>query len=257
MDLFNLQMIILALYGIVAGILAGVFGIGGGTIIVPSMMFFGFDIKNAIGISVMQMIFSSIYGSYLNIKAKMLKFEAAIFVGIGGLCGAAFSGFIVNSLKPFYLEIAFLLLCIYSLYKSIIKKEAKNNAIKTSNARILLTIVGFVTGIFAISLGIGGGLIIVPAVSYILGLNTKQVVPISLFFVICSSSSGFLSLAINNLVPYKDGLIVGIFSLIGVYFGVKINRIISPKLHRIAVIVLYIIVLIVMIRNIIPNLKEI
>lgn len=257
MELFSLQTIILALYGIIAGVLAGIFGIGGGTIIVPSMMFFGFGIKNAIGISVMQMIFSSIYGSYLNIKAKMLKFDAALLVGIGGLCGAAFSGFIVNSLKPFYLELAFLLLCIYSLYKSIAKKESKNNLLKAANAKILLVIVGFVTGIFAISLGIGGGLIIVPAVSYILGINTKQVVPISLFFVICSSLSGFLSLAINDLVPYKEGIIVGIFSLIGVYFGIKINRIISPKIHRIAVIMLYIIVLIVMIQNIIPKMKEI
>lgn len=257
MDLFTSHTIILAIYGIIAGILAGVFGIGGGTIIVPSMMFFGFDIKNAIGISVMQMIFSSIYGSYLNIRAKLLEFNVAIFVGLGGLCGAAFSGFIVNSLKPIYLEIAFILLCFYSLYKSIAKKKAQTSSIKSTNARILLFIIGFVTGIFAISLGIGGGLIIVPAVSYILGLSTKQVVPISLFFVIFSSFSGFISLAINNLVPYKEGLIVGIFSLIGVYFGIKINKLVSPKAHKIAVILLYIIVLIVMIKNILPSLKEI
>ena len=49
-----MDIVILAIYGTTAGILAGIFGIGGGTIIVPAMMLFGFDIKNAIGISAMQ-----------------------------------------------------------------------------------------------------------------------------------------------------------------------------------------------------------
>ncbi|RDU64148.1 sulfite exporter TauE/SafE family protein [Helicobacter sp. MIT 14-3879] len=246
-----MDLIILSIYGIIAGVLAGIFGIGGGTIIVPAMMFFGFDIKNAIGISVMQMIFSSVYGSYLNLKAKLLNIKIAIFVALGGLCGAAFSGLIVDSLKPLYLELSFILLCIYSLYKSIAKKKAATNKANSKNPIIFLFIIGFITGIFAISLGIGGGLIIVPAISYALGLSTKQAVPISLFFVIFSSFSGFISLAAHNYVNYKEGIIVGIFSLIGVYFGVKLNKLISPKVHKIAIIGLYVLVLIVMIKNVV------
>ncbi len=247
------DLLIMAVYGVIAGILAGIFGIGGGTIIVPAMLFFGFDIKNAIGISVMQMIFSSVYGTFLNLKAKLLDIKIAIFVAIGGLCGASFSGFIVDYTKPIYLKIAFLCICIYSLYKAIIKTDSTQKYAGETNYRLILFIVGFVTGIFAISLGIGGGLIIVPMVSYYLGLSTKQVVPISLFFVIFSSASGFISLASRHYVNYKEGLIVGIFSLIGVYFGTKINKKISQKHHRIAVITLYIIVLTVMIKNIIYN----
>lgn len=245
MDIF-----ILAIYGIVAGILAGVFGIGGGTIIVPAMIFFGFDIKNAIGISVMQMIFSSIYGTFLNLRAKILDLKIAIFVALGGLCGASFSGFIVDSLKPIYLEVAFVLVCLYSLFKSFKKSNKTSSGVDSKYKKLILFIVGFVTGIFAISLGIGGGLIIVPAISYYLGLPTKKVVPISLFFVIFSSVSGFSSLALHNYVNYKEGAIVGAFSLIGVYFGTKINKKISNKAHKIAVIILYVIVLGLMIKNI-------
>ncbi|MDE6886723.1 MAG: sulfite exporter TauE/SafE family protein [Helicobacteraceae bacterium] len=248
-----MELIILAIYGIVAGILAGIFGIGGGIIIVPSMMFFGFDIKNAIGISVMQMIFSSVYGSFLNIRAKLLDIRIAIFVGLGGLCGAAFSGYVVDFFKPLYLEIAFMLICLYSLYKALKTKTTQNLSTPKENPKLFLFIIGFITGIFAISLGIGGGLLIVPAVSYALGISTKQVVPISLFFVIFSSFSGFISLALHNYVNYKEGLIVGAFSLIGVFFGTKINKKISPKAHKIAVIILYIIILCIMIKNIIQT----
>ena len=60
--------------GLLAGILAGLFGIGGGAIIVPMMILLGNDIKIAIGISIMQMIFSSVYGSYVNYKKKNLDF---------------------------------------------------------------------------------------------------------------------------------------------------------------------------------------
>lgn len=249
-----LDMAILATYGIIAGILAGVFGIGGGTIIVPAMIFFGFDIKNAIGISVMQMIFSSVYGTFLNLRAKLLNIKMSIFVGIGGLCGAAFSGYIVDSAKPIYLEIAFILVCLYSLFKAFKKNKNAENIEKQKYKKLILLIVGFVAGIFAISLGIGGGLIIVPVISYYLGLPTKKVVPVSLFFVIFSSISGFTSLALHNYVNYKEGIIVGIFSLIGVYFGTKINNKISNKAHKIAVIILYIIVLGLMIKNIIRSL---
>ncbi len=246
-----MDIVILAIYGVLAGILAGVFGIGGGTLIVPAMIFFGFDIKNAIGISAMQMIFSSIYGTYLNMKAKILNLEIAKFVAFGGLCGAAFSGFIVNVLQPIYLEIIFILVCIYSLIKNI---KQKNTTIATKNSdynSAILFAIGFITGIFAISLGIGGGLIIVPAIAYYLGIPTKQAVPISLFFVIFSSLSGSISLAINNYINYKEGAIVGIFSLVGVYLGIQINKKISNKNHKNAITILYVVVLYIMIKNII------
>lgn len=245
-----MEFFVLAIFGLVAGVLAGIFGIGGGTIIVPVMMFFGFDIKNAIGISVMQMIFSSIYGTYLNLKLKLLDINKGCYLAFGGFIGGGCSGFVVDILPSEWLLISFSLICAYSLFRVIVKPSRGELLKKTNNERLTLFLIGFLTGIFAISLGIGGGLIIVPLVSYYLGLSTKSVVPISLFFVIFASIAGFGTLSLHSYVNYKEGFIVGIFSLIGVYFGIKLNKFISHKLHRLAVITLYLIVLLVMCRNI-------
>jgi uncharacterized membrane protein YfcA len=54
--------------GLFVGAISGFFGVGGGMILVPMLMSIGVDIKSAIGISVVQMVFSSVYGSYLNYR---------------------------------------------------------------------------------------------------------------------------------------------------------------------------------------------
>lgn len=249
-----MEFMLLPLFGVCSGILAGIFGIGGGTIIVPAMILAGVGMKNAIGISVMQMIFSSIYGSILNARAKLLDFKIAFFIAIGGAFGASFSGFIVHNVDEVFLKIAFSCICFYSLLKILMdSKSNKSSIVLNSKFKkcVILVFIGFITGIFAISLGIGGGLIIVPLVSYYLNLPTKKVVPISLFFVIFSSISGLNSLMMYDYIDYKKGLIVGIFSLIGVYVGTKINNKLSPKIHKIALLVLYSIILSFMIYNII------
>ena len=106
----------LAFFGVIVGISSGFFGIGGGTLLVPSLIYLGYDIKIAIGISVMQMIFSSMFGSYINYKAGVLQLNSGIFLGFGALFGAALSGFIVSALPQVALLILFAVILAMSIY---------------------------------------------------------------------------------------------------------------------------------------------
>jgi len=85
--------------GIFVGFFSGFLGIGGGTVLVPVLLFLGFGFKEAIGISVTQMMLSSIYGSYLNYKKGLLKIKNGLSLALGGALGAALSGFIVKHRK--------------------------------------------------------------------------------------------------------------------------------------------------------------
>lgn len=240
------QMIGFVCIGLVSGVAAGFFGIGGGVIIVPFMLLLGFPIQHAIGISIVQMVFASAFGSLLNYKKGLLDLRDGIFIGIGGLIGASFSGILLSVLSDVLISLAFLLLTIISFYRFAFKVKPQISATPPiqdeRKKRAVLVIAGALTGVFAISLGIGGGLLIAPILGYYLGYDSKKVVPLSLFFVIFSSVSGTLSLYHTQVIsPHLvgAGFMIGLASIIGVAFGIYLIMKASAKVHRNALLWIY------------------
>lgn len=238
--------------GLISGIAAGFFGIGGGTIIVPAMFAFGLPIHHAIGISIIQMVFSSIFGSILNYKKNLLDLRDGILIGLGGLIGASFSGLIHNLLSEVALGGLFLVLTFFSFYRFAFKIKPTISQTPPIQNRIqknaILIGAGVFTGFFAISLGIGGGLLIAPILGYYLGYDSKKVVPLSLFFVIFSSVSGVASLYGSGIINHdimRIGIYIGLSSIVGVSIGIYLIHKASAKIHRIALLWIYAFALIV------------
>ena len=243
----------LALFGILVGFSAGFFGIGGGTILVPALIYFGYDIKIAIGISVMQMIFSSMFGSYVNYKAGVLQLNSGIFLGFGALFGAGLSGFIVDSLSQISLLVLFATILAMSIYKfftvPIVPKSEPNES------KLALFVVGVVIGAIAISTGTGGAIFLTPVLVGFMNWDIKKAVGTTLFFIIFGSISGFISLATHGLVDYKAGLAVGIGSLLGVYFGVKVSHRVEKKVQKRALLILYVVMFVLTVNKILSEMN--
>ncbi|MCK5855428.1 MAG: sulfite exporter TauE/SafE family protein, partial [Sulfurovaceae bacterium] len=144
--------IILILVGVLVGTLSGFFGIGGGMILIPILMLLGIDIKTAIGISIVQMVFSSIYGSYLNHKKGSLIIGEGIWVGVGGFFGGFIGAYVSTLVSASILEYLFMSLLIFALYRLFSAKIKDDATVKTLDPRVLFA-VGTAIGIFAISLG--------------------------------------------------------------------------------------------------------
>lgn len=230
--------------GVISGITSGLFGIGGGMVIVPFALAFGISSHHAIAMSVVQMIFSSVFGSYLNYKKKNLNIRDGLFVGLGGLLGASFSGVVVNFFSDIVLSAIFLCVsCIFfAKYFFGVQNKIVQNERSVAFKNCVLIAAGMITGVFAISLGIGGGLLIAPILGYFLGYDSKQVTRLALFFVIFASISGSLSFWREGVIDasvLQNGISVGLGGLLGVFLGIKIVEKMRLNSHRIALLCVY------------------
>lgn len=230
----------LAFLGVIVGILSGFFGIGGGTILVPMLLLLGFDIKNAIGISVVQMVFSSIYGSYLNLKKKTLDVRMVLVIGIGGFAGALASPHIVAVFSSKTLEWIFLGFVLFALGR-LYTKTIEHTDTRTASPWILFAI-GVLLGAFSISIGVGGSILLVPILVGFLHVPLKHAISAGLFFVIFSSISGLIGLGMQGMIDYHSGIMVGFGSLLGVYGGIWLKHQSSDRLQKRLLVIFYLLV---------------
>ena len=207
----------------------------------PTLLYFGFTIKHAIGVSVMQMVFSSIFGSYLNLKVGRFQVKDGLILGLGGFAGAQGSGFLVNHLSATVLSTVFVFSVCLAIFKFF--KSSPESDLPEVKSKLLLFVVGFFVGLIAISVGIGGGLFLTPILVGFMNYDIRKAVSMSLFFIIFSSVSGFISLSQFGYIDYKVGLIVGISSLFGVFLGIKSSHNLDKKKHKTLLLCLYFVIL--------------
>ncbi len=240
--------IVLVLVGILVGTLSGFFGIGGGMILVPILMLLGIDIKTAIGISIVQMVFSSFYGSYLNYKKGSLVLGEGIWVGVGGFVGGTIGAYSSDMIPSAVLEYLFFGLLLFALYRLFSSKPSDDGVVKTLSP-VILFVVGWVIGIFAISLGVGGSILLTPILAGFLHYPIKKAVSAGLFFVAFSSVAGFFTKLSTGSLNLEQGLYVAFASLIGVYFGIWLKDHVTASNHKRYLLIMYSVALLILMKK--------
>jgi uncharacterized membrane protein YfcA len=236
------EIVELIFLGMGVGALSGFFGIGGGTILVPALLFIGFDMKMAVGISVMQMVFSSIYGSYLNLKKGTLDIKMVLMIGLGGFAGALTSNLIVSTLSSTTLEWIFLGFVLFAMARMFMHTPNHGETeVKTAHPVILFAI-GMVLGAFSISIGVGGSILLVPILAGFLHVPLKNAISAGLFFVVFSSVSGLISLSIGGHIDYFHGILIGVASMVGVFGGIWLKHVVPVVHHKRFLMAFYLIV---------------
>lgn len=242
-------MIELLIFGALTGFVSGYFGIGGGMVLVPMLLYSNFDMKQAVAISIMQMVFSSVYGSFLNAKRCIGILKDGLFLGIGGFIGGLQSGFIVSTFSIEFLEYLFLTIVSLAIVRIFIS-NVKIEQVQEEKSRLTLLFIGFFIGMIAMSIGIGGSIMLTPILLGFMKYDLKVATSLSLFFVMFSSIAGFISMSYNGQILFSEGATVGIASLIGVYFGVKLKQNTHVVSYKNFILILYVLILLSMLNKI-------
>lgn len=222
--------------GIVAGIMSGLFGIGGGIIMVPSLIaIFGMGMLNANATSLAAMLLPvAVLGVVAYYKAGYINIRNALWISLGLLTGSFFGAELAVSVDvkvlsklyaAFLLYVAVGYLDIPKLLrgKSYQKKE---NAISGETIHYsfwLFIALGVFAGVFAGMFGKGGGLIIVPMLIKFFRYNPKAAAATSLAAL--QLPVGLPSVIVYAQAGYLNWLYAGLMALgivFGVFFGTKL-----------------------------------
>lgn len=241
-------MVELVFLGIGVGTLSGFFGIGGGTILVPMLLMLGYAIKDAIGISIVQMVFSSIYGSYLNNKKGSLDVLMVLTIGVGGFCGALLSGFVASSVDDKILEVIFLAFAVFALSRLFFKTKIQET--QKSVNRVILFLIGLFLGALSMLIGVGGSIILVPILVGFLHVDLRKAVSAGLFFVVFSSVSGLISHSLSREIDFFSGTVIGLASLAGVYVGIMLKDKVDTVLQKKLLLGFYLLIVIYLMKRV-------
>ena len=202
----------------VVGILSGLFGVGGGFLMTPLLIFLGIPPAVAVGTEAPHVLASSISGSIVHWRKKNIDIKIGIVLLTGGLVGSTIGVNIFKILMGFgqidlIIQLLFLILLgfigfsmLFESAKTTIKKYKTTSVIRTKlhqhswihglplkmrfhRSKLYISaippfLIGIVVGILSAMMGIGGGFIMIPAMVYILGMSTNVVVGTSLFQII-------------------------------------------------------------------------
>lgn len=218
MDLLTLIILALIL-GMVGGYIAGFLGIGSGILLVPALMFImGKNIQEAKACSLFAITVLSPIAAFRHSRFEHLNMRFALTLGIFGL-GGGFGGTVVS--EYVYRRAEGLLLLLFSLalivtaIRLIIKIEKSDRVIKS----YITPFIGFSAGFVAGLLGIGGGIIMVPAMVFA-GMSIHTAIGTSLGAMFFNAFAGTLTHYYYNYLIWGIAVPLAFGASLGVEFGV-------------------------------------
>ena len=225
----------LIIIGIIAGVASGMFGIGGGVIIVPALiLFLGFTQLGANGTSLAALLMPvSIFAVVAYYRAGMLKLSVAFWIAIGLLIGGYLGGILANDLPADILKKLYGVFLLYMAWRFAEPRKwfaewRGNGAPKSPESGegeiiwYVILIVGFVAGIMAGLFGIGGGAIIVPALVTLLHFDQKRAVGTSLAALLIPNIPVLIPYYVNGNLNFGTALFVALGLIGGAFAGAKI-----------------------------------
>ena len=254
----NINIFLIVFIGMLVGALSGLFGVGGGFLMTPLLIFLGIPPVVAVGSEAPHVLASSVSGVIAHWRKKNVDLKMGFFLLSGGLVGSTVGVNLFKLLKTYGqidIVIQFLFLIFlgfigismaFESAKTTIKNYRTTSAIRTKlhqhswihglpfklrfhRSKLYISaippiLIGFFVGVLSAMMGVGGGFIMIPAMVYILGMSTNVVVGTSLFQIIfVTANSTFFQSYLNQTVDIVLSALMILGGVIGAQIGVRIG----------------------------------
>ncbi len=257
----NVNIFLIIFIGMSIGILSGIFGVGGGFLMTPLLIFLGIPPVVAVGSEAPHVLATSVSGVIAHWRKKNVDIKMGIFLLIGGLLGSTVGVNLFNYLKNYgQIDLVIQLLFVFFLgfvgfsmafesakttikqYRSRSTKRKKLHQhswfhglpfkVRFHRSKLYISaippvIIGFIVGVMSAMMGVGGGFIMIPAMVYILGMPTSVVVGTSLFQIIFVTANATF---FQSYINYNVDIVLSALMIVGGVIGAQIGVIFSSKL---------------------------
>ncbi len=248
------------------GFLSGLFGVGGGFLMTPLLIFLGIPAAVAVSTEANQIVASSVSGVIAHWRKKNVDFLMGSILLTGGIIGSSVGVWLFAYLKTIgqielVIRLSYVLflgiigsLMAWESTKAILKSRTPGSTrgklhqhnwlhglpfkmrfrrSKLYISALLPLLIGAFVGILSAIMGVGGGFIIVPAMIYVLGMPTSVVVGTSLFQIIFVTANVTLLQSITTQTV--DIVLAGLLMLggvIGAQFGSNASSLLKGEQLR-------------------------
>ncbi len=262
----QVNMTIIVFLSLCVGFISGLFGIGGGFLMTPVLIFLGIPPAFAVANEANNILGTSVSGTLTHWFRKTLDYKMGFVIVSGGIGGTVVGMIIFHYLKEMgiindiiALSYIYVLVIIGTLMfargakelinirkKIVVKKKAhthywihglpfrmKFHKSKLYESAIVPIMLGFVVGIFASIMGVGGAFLMVPAMIYIIGMPTKLVPGTSLFVTIFITALVVIGHAFQfQTIDFLLVLTLIFGSIIGLHIGLKVSEKLNPSEYK-------------------------
>lgn len=253
--------------GAFVGFISGVFGVGGGFLTTPLLIFMGIPSPVAVGTQGTQLVASGFSGVMGYWRRGHVDFLVGTVMLVGGFVGTIIGIFFFQFIKligqiDLIISLLYIVLLgsigLMMLFESVLTKFKKKtmksefNRLKSKSliaklpykmrfprSKLYVSVfvpggIGVVSGFLVSTMGVGGGFLLVPAMIYILGMPPLLVAGTSLFQIIFTSAfATIMHATVSNSVDIMLAIFLVIGGVMGAQIGVKASRMVTGASARI------------------------
>jgi uncharacterized protein len=245
--------LIMGLIGLIAGVMSGLFGIGGGVIIVPFLVTFGgMSIKSANGTSLVALLLPvGMMAVMAYRKDNLVDIRVGLLIALGLATGVAAGSALALNLPVTILQMLYGIFLLYVSYRFLVipwgnRKSRCEGQLVISEKKgkfWLYMLLGLAGGVMSGLFGIGGGMIIVPLLCTLFNFEQRKaagtslaalLLPVGLPGVIIYNQAGELSFI--KAAPIAIGLLLGAFA--GAKLAIGMNPAVVKRIYGVFLLII-------------------